>query len=126
MSSIPGATFGNALGSAFAVNSGKNLLEVPSQIQKGEYADAAANVLTGALDIGTAGIVSPIYQGAKSTASELSKVLGTEEGLLSNAYKINPFANKTAPANKLFHGSANPNLQLNDIKESWTPFLLLL
>jgi hypothetical protein len=82
-------------------NSGKNLLEVPSQIQKGEYADAAANVLTGALDIGTAGIVSPIYQGAKSTASELSKVLGTEEGLLSNAYKINPFAGKLGEYNRI-------------------------
>jgi hypothetical protein len=95
MTSIPGATFGNALGSAFAVTSGKNLLEVPSQIQKGEYADAAANVLTGALDIGAAGIVSPIYKGTKSALSELGKFVGTEEGLLSNTYKLNPWANKT-------------------------------
>jgi hypothetical protein len=97
MASVPGATVGNALAAAFAVNSGKNLLEVPTQIQKGQYADAAANVLTGALDIGTAGIVSPIYKGAKATASELGKFVGTEKGLLSNTYKLNPWAFKANP-----------------------------
>lgn len=75
MASIPGATVGNALGAIAAVDSGRRLLDVPSQVQKGEYADAAANVLTGALDIGTAGIISPLYKGAKATATELKAAL---------------------------------------------------
>lgn len=75
MASIPGATVGNALGAMAAVDSGRRLLDVPSQVQKGEYADAAANVLTGALDIGTAGIISPLYKGAKATATELKAAL---------------------------------------------------
>ena len=75
MASIPGATVGNALGAMAAVDSGRRLLDVPGQVQKGEYTDAAANVLTAALDIGTAGIISPLYKGAKATATELKAAL---------------------------------------------------
>ncbi len=75
MASVPGATVGNALGAIAAVDSGRRLLDVPGQVQKGDYADAAANVLTGALDISTAGIISPLYKGAKATATELKAAL---------------------------------------------------
>lgn len=75
MASVPGATVGNALGAMAAVDSGRRLLDVPSQVQKGEYADAAANILTGALDIGTAGMISPLYKSAKATATELNTAL---------------------------------------------------
>ena len=39
-----------------------------------------------------------------------------EERPLRNAYLYNPLANRTVPMNKLFHGSDNPNLLLDDIK----------
>jgi len=54
----------------------------------------------------------PLQQGL----NKAGKALGTESGLLSNTYKLNPFANKKVPMNKLFHGSDNPNLLLDDIK----------
>ena len=95
MASIPGATISNAIGAGFAADAMVNRIpEIPGQLLRGEYGDAVANVITSGLDIAGAGLVSPIYQGAKSTASELGKFLGTEEGLLSNAYKANPFAFK--------------------------------
>jgi hypothetical protein len=88
MSAVPGATIGNAIGSYTAADAMVNRLpEIPGQVREGKYADATANLLTGALDVGTAGMVSPIYKGAKSTLSELGQVLNTEEGLLSNAQK---------------------------------------
>ena len=88
MASVPGATVGNALGAGFAADAMVNRLpEGVTQLSNGEYVDAAGNILTGLLDVAGAGMVSPIYQGAKSTVSELGKFVGTEEGLLSNAYK---------------------------------------
>ena len=88
LASIPGATIGNLLGAGFAADAVVNrLLPIPGQLQRGEYAEAATNALTGALDVGTAGLISPIYKGARSAASELGKFLGTEEGLLSKGYK---------------------------------------
>jgi hypothetical protein len=114
LASIPGATIGNLLGAGFAADAVVNrLLPIPGQLQRGEYAEAATNALTGALDVGTAGLISPIYKGAKSAASELGKFLGTEEGLLSNAYKINPFANKLGKYNRVVGQDA-----IDDILES--------
>jgi hypothetical protein len=95
LASIPGATIGNLLGAGFAADALVNRLpQIPGQLQRGEYAEAATNALTGALDVGTAGLISPLYKGVRSTASELGKFLGTEEGLLSNVYKLNPKALK--------------------------------
>jgi hypothetical protein len=64
------------------------------KIQEGKYGEAATDIATGLLDVAGANMLSPMYKGAKATASELGKFLGTEEGLLSNAYKVNPFAFK--------------------------------
>jgi hypothetical protein len=47
-------------------------------------------------------------------AGQASKYLTTQTPL-RNAYNYNPLANRTAPTNKLFHGSPNPNLQVDDI-----------
>lgn len=95
IANIPGATIGNAIASGFAADALVNRLpEGVTQLNNGEYIDAAGNIITGLLDVAGAGMISPIYQGAKSTASELGKFLGTEEGLLSNAYKLNPWAFK--------------------------------
>jgi hypothetical protein len=93
MKSIPGATVGNAIASGFATDAIVNRLpEGVTQLNNGQYIDATGNILTGLLDVAGAGMMSPLYQGAKSTASELARFLGTEEGLLSNTYKVNPFA----------------------------------
>lgn len=98
MSGIAGATYGNALASGFAGDAIVNrLLPAPGKIQEGEYGEAAADVATGVLDLWGANMLSPAYNGVKATASELGKLLGTEEGLLSNAYKVNPFAFKANP-----------------------------
>jgi hypothetical protein len=98
MASVPGATVGNAVAAGFAADAAVNRLpKIPGQISRGEYTDAVANALTGAIDVAGAGVMSPLYQGAKSTASELGKLLNTEDGLLSNAYKVNPFAFKPNP-----------------------------
>ena len=95
MSGIAGATYGNALASGFAGDAIVNrLLPAPGKIQEGKYGEAAADVATGVLDLWGANMLSPLYQGTKTTASELGRFIGTKEGLLSNAYKVNPFANK--------------------------------
>jgi hypothetical protein len=95
MASIPGATIGNAAGAYFAADAIVNRL-YPSagKIQEGKYGEAAADIATGVLDLAGANMLSPAYKGAKATVSELGKFLGTEEGLLSNAYKVNPWAFK--------------------------------
>jgi hypothetical protein len=64
---LSGATVGNAIGAGFATDAIVNRLpQVPGQISRGEYADAAANVATGALDLYGAGMLRPIYRGPKS------------------------------------------------------------
>jgi len=98
MASVPGATVGNALGAGFAGDAIVNRL-YPSagKIQEGKYGEAATDIATGLLDLYGANMLSPAYKGVKATASELGKFLGTEEGLLSNAYKVNPWAFKPDP-----------------------------
>ena len=74
MKSIPGATVGNAIASGFATDAIVNRLpEGVTQLNNGQYIDATGNILTGLLDVAGAGMMSPLYQGAKSTASELAR-----------------------------------------------------
>jgi len=74
MASIPGATVGNAIASGFATDAIVNRLpEGVTQLNNGQYIDATGNILTGVLDVAGAGMMSPMYQGAKSTASELAR-----------------------------------------------------
>jgi hypothetical protein len=111
MASIPGATIGNAAAAGFAGDAIVNRL-YPSagKIQEGEYGEAAADIATGILDLAGANMISPLYKGAKATASELGKFIGTEEGLLSNTYKINPFAFKPDPS-KFYRQIGNIGLE---------------
>lgn len=112
MKSIPGATVGNAIASGFATDAIVNRLpEGVTQLNNGQYIDATGNILTGVLDVAGAGMMSPLYQGAKSTASELARFLGTEEGLLSNTYKVNPWANKLNKYNRVVGQDAILDLQ---------------
>jgi hypothetical protein len=64
---VSGATVGNALGALGATDAIVNRFpEVPGQVNRGEYMDAAANVATGALDLFGANMVSPLFKGAKA------------------------------------------------------------
>jgi hypothetical protein len=72
---IPGATVGNALGAGFAADALVNRLpEGVTQLNNGEYIDAAGNIITGLFDVAGANMISPIYQGAKSIAPELGNL----------------------------------------------------
>lgn len=91
---IPGQLVSSGLAADAIVN---RLYPSAGKIQEGRYGEAAEDIATGILDLAGANMLSPMYKGAKATASELAKFLGTEEGLLSNAYKYNPWAFKPNP-----------------------------
>jgi hypothetical protein len=62
---VSGATIGNALGAGFATDAIVNRLpEIPGQLSRGEYMDAAVNAATGVLDLYGANMVSPLFKGA--------------------------------------------------------------
>jgi hypothetical protein len=87
---LPGVTAGNALGAGFATDAALNRLpQIPGQLRRGEYADAAVNAVTGLLDVGTAGMLSPLYKGAKTAAQETNKYL--QNKYLDVAEGSNPF-----------------------------------
>lgn len=54
--------------------------------------------------------VNEMYQATKQGISGLKKALGTESGLLSNAYKLNPFAYKVKP-NAFYRQIGNTGLE---------------
>jgi len=61
---VSGATIGNALGALGATDAVVNRLpEIPGQLSRGEYMDAAVNAATGALDLYGANMVSPLFKG---------------------------------------------------------------
>ena len=63
IANIPGATIGNAIASGFAADAVVNRFpKVPSQIAEGNYSGALENILTGALDITGANMVSPLVK----------------------------------------------------------------
>jgi hypothetical protein len=89
-----GTTVGQAAGAGFAADALVN--QFPGAIRdigKGEYENAAEKALYGTLGLAGSGIGKGVVSGAK----DLSKFLGTESGVLSNAYKINPWAFKANP-----------------------------
>jgi len=80
---VPGATMGNALAAGFAADALVNRLpQIPGQLNRGEYSDAAINAATGLLDVGSAGMLNSLYKTAtkaiKSTyaPSELDIIRG--------------------------------------------------
>ena len=109
IANIPGATIGNVIASGFAADAAVNRLpEIPSQIAEGNYLGALENTATGVLDLAGANMISPMISPliksigkgvamAPEAISNLGKFIGTEEGLLSNAYKLNPWAFKPNP-----------------------------
>ncbi len=69
---------GKVLTSGFAADAIVNRL-YPSagKIQEGNYGEAAVDIATGLLDIAGANMLTPMYKGAKATASELGKFINT-------------------------------------------------
>jgi len=89
-----GTTVGQAAGAGFAADALINQFPgAISDIGKGEYEDAAEKALYGTLGLAGSGIGKGVVSGAK----DLSKFLGTDSGVLSNTYKINPWAFKPNP-----------------------------
>jgi len=89
-----GTTVGQAAGAGFAADALINQFPgAISDIGKGEYEDAAEKALYGTLGLAGSGIGKGVVSGAK----DLGKFLGTDSGVLSNTYKINPWAFKPNP-----------------------------
>jgi hypothetical protein len=80
---LPGVTAGNALAAGFAADAAVNRLpQIPGQVSRGEYTDAAINAATGLLDVGSAGMLSPLY----NTAAKVIKYPHTpsKSGVIGN------------------------------------------
>jgi len=98
---IEGATLANAVQSTFAADFIVNRApEIPGQVQRGEYGEAALNTGMGILDLIGVNAFSPLQTGAKmndfmKTVNKTGKYL-TEETILKDAYKLNPKAEKDA------------------------------
>ena len=91
-----GTTVGQAAGAGFAADALVNQFPgAISDIGKGEYEDAAEKALYGTLGLVGSGIGKGVVSGTK----DLGKFLGTDSGVLSNTYKINPWAFKPNEAN---------------------------
>jgi hypothetical protein len=64
MSSVAGATYGNLLGSMAATDAITNRIpQIPGQLSRGEYEDAASNALMSGLDLYGANMISPLFKG---------------------------------------------------------------
>jgi hypothetical protein len=81
------------------INSSLNLLDAGDKVvrnaYRGKYGDAALEALRFAPGSGL--LDDAVRLGIKPGVRYLGKTLGTETGLLSNAYKINPYAFKPNP-----------------------------
>ena len=110
VASAPAATLGNALAAAgvtdFALNRAP---QIPGQIRRGEYAEAALNTGLGALDIVGANMVSPIRQTATELANQTGRYLTTQTPL-RNAWKLNPYAYKQQ-ADMMYRGVGREGFQ---------------
>jgi uncharacterized membrane protein (UPF0127 family) len=64
---VPGLTVGNVAGAGFASDALVNRFpQIPVQLAKGEYSNAAVNAITGIGDLAGANIVSPFLKGTKA------------------------------------------------------------
>ena len=68
--------------------------EIPGELSRGEYLNAGLSLLDAA-DLGV--YAKGAMKASKPLLQKAGKALGTEEGLLSNAYKYNPWAFKPNP-----------------------------
>lgn len=65
MSGVAGATYGNLLGSYAATDALVNRIpQIPGQLSRGEYGDAAANAAMSGLDLYGANMISPLAKNA--------------------------------------------------------------
>lgn len=70
------------------------LSEIPGELGRGEYLNAGLSALD-AIDLGV--YAKGAMKASKPLLNKAGKALGTESGLLSNAYKLNPWAFKANP-----------------------------
>lgn len=70
--------------------------EIPGELGRGEYLNAGLSALD-AIDLGV--YAKGAMKASKPLLNKAGKALGTESGLLSNAYKLNPYAFKPNESN---------------------------
>jgi len=73
--------------------------EIPGELSRGEYLNAGLSLLDAA-DLGV--YAKGAMKASKPLLQKAGKALGTEEGLLSNAWKLNPNAEKLNNANSSY------------------------
>ena len=95
MATVPGATVGNAITAGFA---GHGLRKIgPDSIEMYEN-PSWENAFNVAMDVAESlPVVGPATRTIGEGLSVTGRALGTESGLLSNAYKYNPWAFKSNP-----------------------------
>ena len=113
----PGITMGNILSAGFASDFLLNRApQIPGQIARGEYGEAALNTGLGVLDLAGANMISPIKQGASALASGAGRFLTTQTPL-RNAWRLNPgavnlerkIAQENIPVRQIFGDEAYEN-----------------
>jgi hypothetical protein len=113
----PGITMGNILSAGFASDFLLNRApQIPSQIARGEYGEAALNTGLGVLDLAGANMISPIRQGVSALASGTGRFLTTQTPL-RNAWRLNPgavnlerkIAQENIPVRQIFGDEAYQN-----------------
>ena len=117
---LAGTTVGQGLNAGFIT---KGILDAPSTVRawqdvaagKKDWKDAAEKTAWNLLDFTGAGETKAGLKLLGEDARAASNYLTTQTPL-RNAYNYNPLANRTVPMNRLFHGTDNPNLLLDDIK----------
>lgn len=103
LSSVPGATVGNLFNAstiAEGINQTPETIKAWNDVAKGKKSWSDAALETGinlSEFIGSGAGIKSIVQDLNQGTKYLGKTLGTETGLLSNAYKVNPFAFKPNP-----------------------------
>lgn len=100
MAAVPGATVGNVITAGFAGHGLANVGPDTVEMYKNPSWSNAGSLGMDVLEI--APIAGPAAKTIGEGISSTRKALGTKEGLLSNTYKINPYAERLNDANKSY------------------------
>jgi hypothetical protein len=110
MSSIPGATVGNAINAGFAGHGLYNIAPDAAEMYKNPSWSNAGNVGMDVLEI--APVAGPAGRMIGEGISTAGRMLGAEEGLLSNAWKLNPKAYQyNLPENTMWRGLGKEGME---------------
>lgn len=122
--STPAAkAIGNVLGAGFATKGVMNLPTVGESIQTAYQDPSLANIGNAALETGVTALdLYPLASGVKSAIGEGVSAINAskESGLLSNAYKINPWATKIDDAGSKIVGEGTGSFIYDPAKRRYS------